>query len=176
MTTAEHVATKIYQRIGVNLAWISCPMTQPVSEIDPACVAPDALTGIHLNIVPDLTEGPRVGKYAVGYAIPTPPPQRGTLANVSYARACRQLPDTLGLTVGQLLGHVVAHEIGHLLLGTNSHSASGLMSAGWTAWELLLAAHMKLIFSDEQAVRIRDDVWARMQVQATAQLRQPARD
>jgi hypothetical protein len=31
-----------------------------------------------------------------------------------------------------LLGRAIAHEVGHLLLRTNSHSASGLMRANWT--------------------------------------------
>jgi hypothetical protein len=37
---------------------------------------------------------------------------------------------------GTLLGRVIAHEIGHLLLGTASHSRSGLMRARWTDDEL----------------------------------------
>jgi hypothetical protein len=32
---------------------------------------------------------------------------------------------------GQILGHAVAHEIGHLLMGTNSHSSRGLMRGNW---------------------------------------------
>jgi hypothetical protein len=31
-----------------------------------------------------------------------------------------------------ILGHVLAHEIGHVLLGTTKHSDSGLMKAWWT--------------------------------------------
>ena len=30
-----------------------------------------------------------------------------------------------------LLGHLIAHEIGHLLLGSNSHSRSGIMHVPW---------------------------------------------
>ena len=30
-----------------------------------------------------------------------------------------------------ILGRVTAHEIGHLLIGTNSHAPSGLMRASW---------------------------------------------
>src|SRR5512134_3831467 len=35
-----------------------------------------------------------------------------------------------------LLGRAIAHEIGHLLLGTNAHSVSGLMRAQWTAADI----------------------------------------
>lgn len=171
MATAKHVATRIYQGVGINLIWVDCPMTQPASQLNPACVAPHSSAEIYLNIVPDLAEGPRVGKYAMGYAVATPP-HRGMFASVSYARACKQLLDTPGLTLGQLLGHGIAHEIGHLLLGTNSHSDSGLMSARWTAPELKLAAYMQLLFSDEQAAEIRRDVRARISEQASLQMAQ----
>ena len=33
------------------------------------------------------------------------------------------------------LGHVMAHEMGHVLLGVNSHSAEGLMRAAWEPWD-----------------------------------------
>jgi len=35
-----------------------------------------------------------------------------------------------------LLGRAVAHEIGHLLMGTNQHSASGIMRARWSRCDL----------------------------------------
>ena len=34
------------------------------------------------------------------------------------------------------LGFAVAHEVGHLLLGTNAHGAAGLMRAVWSRSEL----------------------------------------
>ena len=50
-----------------------------------------------------------------------------------------------------LLGHVMAHEIAHLLLGTNSHSASGIMRAHWYAQELASADRGALLFTPDQA-------------------------
>ncbi len=35
-----------------------------------------------------------------------------------------------------ILGHAAAHEIGHLLLGSNSHSPQGLMRARWSRQDL----------------------------------------
>lgn len=56
---------------------------------------------------------------------------------------------------GNLLGLVIAHELGHLLLGLQSHSASGLMSPVWQADTLHLAARGSLFFTDAQQDRIR---------------------
>jgi hypothetical protein len=40
------------------------------------------------------------------------------------------------LPIATLLGRVTAHEIGHLLLGTNSHAPRGLMRAAWNLKEV----------------------------------------
>jgi hypothetical protein len=127
-----------------------------------------------LNIVPDLPVDPRVAKSAMGLAVATPPPNRGQFASLSVARAGDQLQEAPELTLGQLIGHGIAHEIGHLLLGTNSHSDTGLMSAHWNRQELMLAAHMQLLFSAKEAARIREDVRARMRNQELAQRAQQA--
>ena len=49
---------------------------------------------------------------------------------------------------GQILGHAVAHEIGHLLMGTNSHSSRGLMRGNWNVDELRAMAERQLLFSE----------------------------
>jgi len=41
-----------------------------------------------------------------------------------------------GVDEATLLGRAVAHEIGHLLLGTSQHADAGLMRAHWSDREL----------------------------------------
>jgi len=176
LDTAERVASRIFQKVGVELSWVDCPMIRQTAPLSPACTAPHALTDIHLTFMPDRIEGAQMGNSAMGLALPTPPPNRGQLAWISYARARRLLPDPrdVELTLGELLGHGIAHEIGHLLLGTNSHSPSGLMSARWNQKELELAACGQLSFSIDQAVAIRGDVRARRAQLQAAELQQVA--
>jgi hypothetical protein len=168
LATAERVASKIFQNVGVELSWVNCPMTGLAAHLNLACTAPYAPTDIHLNIAQDLPQGSGVGKFAMGLAVTPPPPNHGEIASISYARARKLLTDTHELTLGQLLGHGIAHEIGHLTLGTNSHSASGLMCAHWNVNELKLAAYAELRFSEEQAATIRADVRTRRLQQEAA--------
>jgi hypothetical protein len=56
------------------------------------------------------------------------------------------------LGLGDALGYVIAHEIGHLLLPVNSHSAAGLMRA---ELDPRLIALNRVRFSAEQGARIR---------------------
>ena len=59
------------------------------------------------------------------------------------------------LREGDLLGCVIAHELGHLLLGKSSHSEEGLMRARWEARELREAAKGNLLFSKSETERMR---------------------
>ena len=50
---------------------------------------------------------------------------------------------------------MIAHELGHLLLGTASHSSTGLMSAVWKDPELQQAVRGNLFFTSGEGERIR---------------------
>jgi hypothetical protein len=58
----------------------------------------------------------------------------------------------------KLLGHVFAHEIGHLLLGSTDHGATGLMRAHWQDLELQQMAYAHLTFTKEEAERMRENL------------------
>jgi len=57
----------------------------------------------------------------------------------------------------QVFGAAVAHEIGHLYLGTNrqAHSPSGVMCGTWSHRQFELASLGELTFTREQGARIR---------------------
>jgi hypothetical protein len=54
-----------------------------------------------------------------------------------------------------ILGHAMAHELGHLLLGMNSHSRDGLMRAQWNRGDLAEAVRGNLLFSAQESTRMR---------------------
>lgn len=57
-----------------------------------------------------------------------------------------------------LPGHVLAHEIGHMLLGTSAHSSTGLMKAPWNGMEIARMAFEPMKFTPKHAVDIRANV------------------
>jgi hypothetical protein len=59
-------------------------------------------------------------------------------------------------------GHVVAHEIGHLLLGPGSHSTSGIMQCSWHLKQLAIIARGLMTFTPGEAGRMRANIRARM--------------
>ncbi len=75
-------------------------------------------------------------------------------------KAVTLLHESSHMSLASILGHGVAHEIGHLLLGTNSHAASGIMRARWQIRELTSASKGTLLFSDVQSRQMRNKLAA----------------
>src|SRR5439155_10169192 len=75
---------------------------------------------------------------------------------------------------GQITGHVIAHEIGHLLLNAQIHSATGIMRSPWNLWDLQQASYGYLTFTDEIAKRLGRNLLPkrdrRQPIQASADL------
>jgi hypothetical protein len=73
----------------------------------------------------------------------------GVYANVFYDRL-RRFERDRQISPVALLGHVMAHEIGHLL-GLSSHSNLGIMQAAWDEDQLRRAERGELLFSAEES-------------------------
>ena len=67
-------------------------------------------------------------------------------------RRIERLTSQTGRDFGQVLGHVLAHEIGHLLLPPNSHSGAGIMAA---RIDLVRVENGSLWFDPHQGLMIR---------------------
>jgi hypothetical protein len=82
-----------------------------------------------------LTAPPGAAPGALGNSVVDLQMGSGTLATV-YADRIAAAAWRTRVAIGTLLGRAIAHEIGHLLLGTAQHSATGLMRALWSDLEL----------------------------------------
>jgi hypothetical protein len=65
-------------------------------------------------------------------------------------------------TKAQILGNMIAHEIGHVLLNLRSHSATGIMRGDWDLQDLQDVAYGCLLFTRLQAEIIRAEVVRRV--------------
>jgi hypothetical protein len=123
MTRGRDIAGAILQGAGVQAVWRDCSA---------ACVE---TIGPREAIVRIVTAPEGVMPESLGYALIDLQQGSGTLATV-YADRIDAVASRTGVDAGTLLGRAVAHEIGHLLLGTAGHSACGLMRALWSDLEL----------------------------------------
>jgi hypothetical protein len=78
----------------------------------------------------------------------------GTLATIFLDRV-RALSARAGADSGQLLGRAMAHELGHLLLGTIHHADRGLMRGVWSTIDLQKDQPLDWMLSAEEGARMR---------------------
>ncbi len=78
----------------------------------------------------------------------------GCYSDVFYERA-RELHNSWNFPLAVVIGTVMAHELGHLLLGSNSHASAGIMRARWQGEDLHRAVRADLRFTDQQAESMR---------------------
>jgi|SRR5688572_21455011 len=143
---AIQIAAAILAEAGVNAAWFDC-----TGDADrQACVPPRAERELVIRIAPTFvpttmgihgTIESRIDRNAaglvLGYAVVEPSTGAGALATVFLERVLG-IAQRTAVQPSALLGRAIAHEVGHLLLGTNGHSRTGLMREVWTDAELLL--------------------------------------
>ena len=131
---AQELVGRIFRRAGVDVLWTA----------EPAC-APKELCIALLQTRPGGLSGD-----AAGYAVLDRHPPYAAIVLPDVARTAGET----GVDLGTALGAVLAHELGHLLFGTNGHS-TGVMSSRFD-WRLMRAASRgELLFSDEDARRLR---------------------
>jgi hypothetical protein len=146
---AESRARAVLRVAGVSLAWLDCGVPGHW-RAEQGCQAIAFPTHFSVRLV--------AGRKAVsddtfGQSYLNERGE-GNYANV-YFTALSSAKALSVIQEGDLLGYVVAHELGHLLLGKESHSAGGLMRAKWEVAELQDGSRGTLLFSRDEAEKIR---------------------
>ncbi len=129
LTAAQQEAVYILKSLCVYLEWTAEPGTEVIEmRIMPAPIGPDVTKG------------------ALGITFFE---QTGTNHGTVFFSRVRAVARTYSrlVNLGSLLGCVLAHEIGHLLLGSRTHSREGIMVANFERAELLKAGQRGLLFT-----------------------------
>ena len=141
MAHAREAAGVILQGAGLQPAWRDC--TADCAE----ALGPREL------IVRIVGAPPGIVAESLGCALVDLQHGAGTLATV-YPDRITVVASRTGVDAGTLLGRAIAHEIGHLLLGTVHHSAGGLMRALWSDRELQMGLTADWTFAPDDVARI----------------------
>jgi hypothetical protein len=148
LTQAQLVATRIFQNAGVHSLWIVYPSKTNLNL--PAAESPAQSTQLVLRILPWSSP---LGDSVFGSAFLSAD-GTGTCSDVFFP-SVQKLHHDWQASIPRVLGSVMAHEIGHLLLGSNAHSASGIMQPHWQGTELRSIGMGTLLFTPEQAQEMR---------------------
>ena len=124
--------TRIFGNAGITVLWTD---TEPRFTV---------------KIVSQVLGYSTAGSPVMGVAIRKP---HGSTAQI-FLKQVQDFARVHRIDESRMLACVIAHEIGHLLLGT-AHSATGLMQAGWDRALVRDALRGALTFTEAQADRIR---------------------
>ena len=152
LAEAQSRASFLFSQAGIEIDWLVCRAADP-SDFSPSTSPCSALAWpAHLSV--------RIRPHALSVSPETfgqafvDSAGQGLYSNVYYQNLALS-SNHPQLSDGDLLGFVIAHELGHLLLGTNSHSPAGLMQARWDASALLAASRSALFFTPAQSATLR---------------------
>lgn len=137
----EMIATQLFANIGVDIEWHG----------DGRCkVPPEEFLVILLST--GASDGKLPGALAYSRL------DDGTHIEVFYNRVVNTVDPH---RVPVLLGHVLAHEIGHMLEGQNRHSGAGVMKAHWDEHDFIEMWDRLLPFAPEDAELIQRGIMQR---------------
>ena len=147
LAAAEDLTMRIFRDAGVHVLW-----TYNRPGVGPATPAPDG-GGFWIRLLRGAGEqrliaDGHVAPHVLAFA-PEGEDGRGRTAHILMDRLSEQFDDRHS-PLGWLLGEVMAHEVGHLLLPVNSHAMKGIMRAS-TNYEFATRPR----FTKEEASLIR---------------------
>jgi hypothetical protein len=148
---AESDASRVFRQSGIEAHWSNCPLPVAGPENPAQCETADFPNHLQLRIA---KHSLNLNQFAMGISYLSAD-GTGCYADLFYDRAVR-LHETTTASLPTLLGHAIAHELGHLLLGTNSHSPTGIMRARWQPADLADASQGRLLFSTLQSQEMRN--------------------
>jgi hypothetical protein len=159
---AKQEVTIIFREAELETEWLDCPLSMAEFESYPACQQAWGRADLTLRILPrSMAERDPSGDDTLGFALPGQALTPGRVANVFYHRV-EELARKGQYFEFQILGKAIAHEIGHLLLGSIGHSATGIMKAKWNREDLTPTSLGSLRFTSQQASLIKREVLSRI--------------
>jgi hypothetical protein len=148
---AERVASEIFSRAGIEARWIiwsdfdGDALVNDFSPGTKGCVQPLHSANITAVIVADAPGG--VPQQALGYALPCA--RRGVQVTI-YGDRVGIVSRTSPACFYRVLGHAIAHEVGHVLLRSSVHGDAGVMKAVWNNGDWQRAAITIIPFTPDQ--------------------------
>jgi hypothetical protein len=153
--TARDQINKIFDHAAIDVAWID-PQCEPRSAIETGRLEAPALRSVSKYFMVVIAPKPPAdwpAPDAMGFApIRTGPfPRAYVFYNLVEEFVERYGgPQSLRSATGIVLGHCIAHELGHLLIPEHAHG-NGLMRDFWQRWEWQMALTGNLRFSSKHA-------------------------
>jgi hypothetical protein len=144
LARSEAEAARLFLQADTEPIWVVCPISQDEIDRYPKC---HETNGLILNIRPEAGLKTAQRNHEFGFAMQT--------TAYVFVGSLREIVQSGVACLPVVLGHVVAHEIGHMLLGADSHSSDGVMRSHLGPEDWHRASVGQLSFNPSQRRRMR---------------------
>jgi len=154
LAQASNSVTRIFRDSGIDLIWMVCEDGPAVWGSSDPCHRGRGASEFWMNITaskPRQTSGEVLGFTVLDEA------GNGGSSGV-HLPAVEELVTPGGARLGDILGAAMAHELGHLLLGADSHSLTGVITPHWGRPEMERISIGELNFARYQAKLLRERI------------------
>ena len=159
LAAARGHAGAVLQHAGLNVVWADCWAGHGLSaETDSRCQEPvggDIVLRLQKAREADRSKFVSMGFSLVRIAGATP------FLSTIYVDRAESVARVAGADAHRVLGLAIAHEIGHVLLDSNTHAAAGLMRADWSRNQLRRTDGTAWNFLETEAAIVRAAAAAR---------------
>ena len=126
LRSAERGLMTTLAAAGIDVHWRECRTARPTGRRPSLARCDEVL--MPREVVVRIVQAPRTERNpnVLGFSYVDTRVKRGTLGTV-YMDRVTALARQHRVEPGRMLGHAMAHEVAHLLLGTTAHASSGLM-------------------------------------------------
>jgi hypothetical protein len=158
LAAARAAADQIFQDTGISLQWVSCRV--PNSPEGDTCTESLRTTGEFILRLQSSAPTGSQRHVALGSSVIDRSAGGGVLITIDPAQV-HNVAWQSGTAPCTLLGRAIAHELGHMLIGTNEHADHGLMRALWSQAELRQDHDTDWHFSADEVEVMRKGVTTR---------------
>jgi hypothetical protein len=149
LSDAEDRAARIFEKAGVSVQWLNC-FHRGGAFLEQACAEPPTRADLVIQVIP---RARNAADLVFGMSFVDA--DGGVFADIFFDRVQQLHAQNPQISLSRLLGSVIAHELGHLLLGEHSHSSRGLMQAHWSSEQLKRLEMGNLLFDSKAAAQLR---------------------
>ena len=163
----RHVET-IFRGASITISWRDCRTSgRDAADVLPNCRTDRRPDEVMLRIMTSSTPGlDRIT--SLGFSLVNRENAHSAWLSSVFTNRVAALARQAGIDPTLLLGRAIAHEIGHLLIGSTDHARAVLMRAFWSHAELTHGSGSEWVFLEKEAGTMRSSLSTRVTRNALA--------
>lgn len=168
LAAARRHVEAIFRSANITISWNDCRTSgRDADDVLPNCRTDLRPDEVMLRIMTSTDPGLDRAT-SLGFSLVNRENAHSAWLSSVFTNRVAALAGQAGIDPARLLGRAIAHEIGHLLIGSTEHARAGLMRAFWSHAELTHGSGSEWLFLEKEASAMRSSLATRVTGNALA--------